>query len=146
MGETNGESHGPVTGLLKQWRDGAPDALDQLYQPLHAVASGYMRREREEYFLQATALVSEVFLRLLKQRRISCSDRGHFLTFAALMMRNILKDHARSRLADRRGGKDKLQMPLSEELAWVDASLEGILDLHAALERMSKLDPPKARL
>ena len=109
-----------------------------------------MRRERDDHTLQPTALVNEVYLRLLNQRKITWNDRAHFFTFAARMMRNILKDHARGHLAERRGGPLAIKLPLSEELAWLDndsaSSPEQILDLSRALDKLEAFDARKAQL
>src|ERR1035441_937303 len=92
MDETTGE----VTLLLQRWQKGDPNVLEDLmplvYDHLHAIAQGYMRHERDDHTLQPTALVSEVYLRLLNQRKLSWNDRVHFYVFAAKVMRNILKD------------------------------------------------------
>ncbi len=145
MTQTDGE----VTRLLQLWRAGDAEALGSLaplvYEQLHKIARGYMRRERDDHTLQPTALVSEVFLRLLNQHKITWNDRVHFYVFAASVMRNILKDYARAQMADRRGG-GVLNLPLSEELAWVGSSPEAILDLHRALDRLEKLDARKAHI
>jgi RNA polymerase sigma factor (TIGR02999 family) len=144
------DADGEVTRLLERWREGDPDVLENLiplvYGQLHRIAEGYMRREREDHTLQPTALVNEVYMRLLSQRKVTWHDRGHFYTFAARIMRNILKDHARAHLAERRGGPGAIRLPLSDELAWVGTSSAEILDLNRALDRLEKLDPRKAHL
>jgi RNA polymerase sigma factor (TIGR02999 family) len=144
------DSEGEVTQLLERWRDGNPEVLDSLmplvYSQLHRIAKGYMRREREDHTLQPTALVNEVYMRLLNQRKITWNDRGHFFTFAARMMRNILKDHARAHLAERRGGPGAIRLPLTDEIAWVGTSSADILDLNRALDRLEQLDQRKAQL
>jgi RNA polymerase sigma factor (TIGR02999 family) len=141
---------GEVTLLLQRWREGDSEVLDSLiplvYNQLHAIAAGYMRRERDDHTLQPTALVNEVYLRLLNQRKITWYDRVHFFVFAARMMRNILKDHARAHIADRRGGPNVIRLPLSDEIAWVGTSPEQILDLNRALDRLEQMDPRKAQL
>jgi RNA polymerase sigma factor (TIGR02999 family) len=146
MDETNGE----VTQMLQRWRAGEPEVLDDLipivYDQLHAIAAGYMRRERDDHTLQPTALVNEVYLRLFNQRKITWNDRVHFFVFAARMMRNILKDHARAHIADRRGGPGSIRLPLSEELAWVGSKPDEILDLNRALDRLEQMDARKAQL
>jgi RNA polymerase sigma factor (TIGR02999 family) len=145
-----GEDAGEVTLLLQRWRMGDAQVLDDLiplvYDKLHAIAQGYMRRERVDHTLQPTALVNEVYMRLLNQRKITWNDRVHFYVFAAKMMRNILMDHARARLADRRGGKDAIRLPMSEEIAWVGSTPETLLDLNRALDRLEVLDSRKAQL
>lgn len=146
MEQTDGE----VTSLLQRWRAGEAEVLGSLaplvYEQLHTIAKGYMRRERDDHTLQPTALVSEVFLRLLNQRKATWNDRVHFYVFAASVMRNILKDHARAYLADRRGGAFAIKLPLSEELAWVGSTPEAILDLHRALDRLEVFDARKAHI
>ncbi len=136
--------------MLQRWRAGEPEVLDDLipivYDQLHAIAAGYMRRERDDHTLQPTALVNEVYLRLFNQRKITWNDRVHFFVFAARMMRNILKDHARAHIADRRGGPGSIRLPLSEELAWVGSKPEEILDLNRALDRLEQMDARKAQL
>jgi len=144
------DGNSEVTQLLQRWREGDPEVLDTLiplvYDQLHAIAAGYMRRERDDHTLQPTALVNEVYLRLLNQRKITWHDRVHFFVFAARMMRNILKDHARAHLADRRGGADVIRLPLSDEVAWVGTSPEQLLDLNRALDHLEQMDPRKAQL
>jgi len=140
---------GEVTVLLRRWKQGDPEVLGSLiplvYQQLHTIAQGYMRRERDDHTLQPTALVNEVYMRLLNQRKVTWDDRVHFFVFAAQIMRNILKDHARAHLADRRGG-GAMHLPVSEELAWVGTSPEQLLDLSRALEKLETLDARKAQL
>jgi RNA polymerase sigma factor (TIGR02999 family) len=141
--------NGEVTVLLQRWKEGDKEVLERLtplvYEQLHAIARGYMHRERGDHTLQPTALVGEVFLRLMNQRKAVWNDRVHFYVFAASIMRNILKDHARAHLADRRGG-GAVKMPLSDELAWVGSSPEAVLDLHRALDRLETLDARKAKI
>ena len=139
-----------MTLLLQRWREGEPAALEGLiplvYAQLHTIARGYMGRERHDHTLQPTALVNEVYMRLLAQRKVTWFDRVHFFVFAAKMMRNILKDHARAHVAERRGGAGLLKVPLSEELAWVGGSPEQLLDLNRALDKLEAVDARKARL
>jgi RNA polymerase sigma factor (TIGR02999 family) len=141
---------GEITEILHLWRGGDAQALERLAPLVHsellAIARGYMRRERDDHTLQPTALVSELYLRLLKQREISWNDRSHFYAFAAHMMRNLLKDHARAHIADRRGGKDSIKLELNEEIAWVGSSPESILHLDSALADLEKLDQRKSRV
>jgi RNA polymerase sigma factor (TIGR02999 family) len=141
---------GEVTLLLQRWREGEPDALGHLmplvYSQLHSIARGYMQRERHDHTLQPTALINEVFLRLVNQRKITWYDRVHFYVFAAKMMRNILKDHARAHIAERRGGAGALMVPLSDEIAWIGTTPEQILDLSRALDQLEALDARKAQI
>ncbi len=139
-----------VTVLLHQWDKGEPAAMQALmpliYEQLHSIAVGYMRHERGDHTLQPTALVNETYLRLLAQRRFACTDRKHFFTFAARLMRNILKDHARAHTAEKRGGADAIHLPLSEEMSWIGSSAESMIDLSSALDRLEVLDRRKARI
>ena len=155
MPEQSGQhDSGELTQMLQRWREGDAEVLANLmplvYEQLHAIARGYMRRERDDHTLQPTALVNEVYLRLINQRKITWNDRAHFFTFAARMMRNILKDHARGHLAERRGGPLAIKLPLSEELAWLDndsaSSPEQIIDLSRALDKLEAFDSRKAQL
>lgn len=140
---------GEVTILLERWREGdravLGDLMPLIYDQLHAIAKGYMRRERGDHTLQATALVSEVYLRLLRQQKLAWTDREHFFTFAARLMRNILRDHARAHLADKRGG-GTITLPIAEDVAWVGTSPEQMLDLARALDRLDLMDRRKAQL
>lgn len=139
---------GEVTLLLEGWRNGDPEAFNSLiplvYDQLHRIALGLMRRERTDHTLQPTALLNELYMRLLHQRKVTWNDRAHFFTFTARLMRNILTDHARAHLAQRRGGG--FDLPVSSDLAWIGSSAEELLDLNSALERLQEIDPRKARL
>ena len=141
---------GDVTLLLQRWQQGDSKALADLlpvvYEQLHQIASGYMRRERDEHTLQPTALVHELYLRLLQQRKVDWDHRVHFYIFAARMMRNILTDYARAHRAERRGGDITIHLPISEEVAWIGNSPEHILDLNHALDKLEQSDPRKAQL
>src|SRR6266852_9230288 len=96
-----------VTGLLKAWSDGNPAALDRLaakvYQELHRMARRYMRNERAGNTLQTTALVNEVYLRLVDVKNVDWQHRAQFFAISAQMMRRILVDAARDRGSDKRG-------------------------------------------
>jgi RNA polymerase sigma factor (TIGR02999 family) len=137
-----------ITRLLHEWRDGNQDAFERLmplaYPHLRKVAASFMRHERGEH-IQATELVHELYLRLIQQRNADWKDRGHFYTFAAKLMRMILIDQARRTQADKRGGSAD-RVPLSEELAWIDAGSPDLLMLDRALDELEKLDAHKVRL
>ena len=122
------------------------ELIPLVYGQLHAIASGYMQLERPGHLLQPTSLVNEVYMKLLALRKVTWFDRVHFFVFAAKVMRNILKDHARARVADRRGGADMMQVPLSEELTWVGTSAEQLLDLNGVLDKLEAVDPRKAQI
>ena len=140
---------GEITILLSKWRDGESEAFDQLlplvYPHLREVAAAYMRRERNPGTMQATVLVHELYLLLLKQNRTALSDRAHFYTYAAKVMRMILVDHARETNAQSRGGGLQ-RIPLSDDLLWVEIGSPEILQLNIALEKLEMLDARKAQL
>jgi len=140
---------GEITLLLARWRDGEPSAFEDLmplvYPHLREVAAAYVRRERDAGVLQATALVHELYLRLLNQKKAAWEDRRHFFTFAAKVMRMILIDHARETNAAMRGG-GRERIPLSDDLAWVDIGSPELLDLNRALDELGALDPDKVQL
>jgi RNA polymerase sigma factor (TIGR02999 family) len=140
---------GEVTILLRRWRAGDKEARQELmphvYPHLRDVAAGYLRRESAEHTLQPTALVHELYLRLLQQRRVEWNDRAHFYTFAAKMMRLILADHARGTNAEKRGGNVST-LPLNNEIPWVNLNSEDIIDVNRALDEMEAVDPRKVRI
>lgn len=137
-----------ITQLLDQWRQGDSAAFDQIapavYDHLHQVAEGYLSRERPGHHLQATALVNEVFLRLMNSQRVAYASREHFFTFAAKLMRRILVDYARKNQTAKRGD-GSVPVALAPELAWVDASAPEFIDLDAAISELEKIDPDKVR-
>jgi RNA polymerase sigma factor (sigma-70 family) len=98
----------PVTQLLAQWSNGNEAALGELtglvYQELRALAQRHLRRERPNHTIQRTALVHEAFVRLVNQQSVDWQSRAHFFGLASNLMRRILVDHARARLASKRGG------------------------------------------
>lgn len=139
---------GDITRILHRWKSGNREALAGLaslaYPELRAIASGYLRRERADHTLQATGLVNELYLRLAQVTHIELSDRRHFYTFAAQMMRLILIDYARQSRALKRPGS-AARVPLHEEMAWIDASSEEMLALDAALDQLEAVDERKVR-
>ena len=149
----NGEGLQPETGeitlLLSRWRDGEDSVFEQLmplvYPHLRQVAAAYIRRERNPDVLQATALVHELYLKLLNQKKVEYNDRRHFYTFAAKVMRLILIDHARGNQAQMRGG-GSIHVPLSDDLPWVEVGSDDLLELDRALHELNAIHPSKVRL
>ncbi|MFN7978616.1 MAG: ECF-type sigma factor [Vicinamibacterales bacterium] len=139
---------GHLTQLLQQWHAGDPGSLDRLvsdvYPELHAMASRYMRGGRGST-IQATMLVHDLYVRLLKQERANFPNRRAFFGFASGAMRHILIDHIRGQKADKRGA-DRVRVPLTEELQLVDASPAFLLDLDRALDELAAFDARKAEL
>ena len=138
-----------ITRLLHRWEAGDREALASVislvYEELHAIAVGYLRREGPGHTLQATGLVNELYLRLAQVREIHVIDRRHFYAFAAQLMRAILTDFARRSRAVKRSGSGA-RVPLHEQMAWVDASSEEMLALGEALEQLEAMDERKVRV
>ena len=138
-----------VTGLLDEWTRGDRRALDRLlplvYAELRRVAARQLRRERDGHSLQPTALVHEAYLRLVDQQKVDWRNRAHFFGVAAQVMRRILVDHARRRLASKRG--DGVRHVSLDQAMETPASCEmSILDLDDALGRLGRLDAGLAQI
>jgi RNA polymerase sigma factor (TIGR02999 family) len=138
-----------ITVLLRKWEAGEADALDQLipliYPQLRQVAAAYMGREQRKDLMQATALVHELYLKLLQQKKVAWEDRRHFYVFAARSMRMILIDHARSQQAQSRGS-GIAPVSLHEAMAWVEIGSPELIELDMALEELQAIAPAKVRL
>jgi RNA polymerase sigma factor (TIGR02999 family) len=138
-----------VTSLLKEWGAGQDRALEELvplvYEELRSLAASHLRGERADHTLQPTALVNEVFLRLLDGRNVSWQNRTHFFALAARMMRHILVDHARARVAKKRGGG---AVPLLIEGPFDPSPLSdrALLALDDALTRLKRMDVRQCRI
>lgn len=138
-----------VTGLLQRWSAGDESARDRLiplvYDRLRELAHRRLGRAPVENSLNTTELVHEAYIRLVDAPRINLPDRAHFLALASEIMRNLLVDRARSRFAEKRGGK---QIPLDiAEFEWVsDENLETVVDLDDALKRLESLSPRQSKL
>ncbi|MGZ6971824.1 MAG: sigma-70 family RNA polymerase sigma factor [Thermoanaerobaculia bacterium] len=143
------EMAGDVTEMLLAWNRGEPGALDRLLpavqRELHKVARGYMRRERPDHTLQATALVNETYLKLVDQTRVTWKNRAHFIGVAAQLMRRILVDHARERAAKKRGRAD-LRLTLTPGVAAPEERSVDLVALDLALEKLAALEPRQARV
>jgi RNA polymerase sigma factor (TIGR02999 family) len=138
-----------VTQLLKAWGNGEQQALDQLislvYAELHRLAHRYMRRERSGHTLQPTALVHEVYERLVDLQNVSWQNRAHFFGVSAQLMRRILVDYARSRRYTKREGQWH-QVPLNEAVALFPDRKTDIVALDDALRALADIDPRKSRV
>jgi len=138
-----------VTQLLKAWGQGDEAALEQLAplveHELHSLARKYMRRERPGQTLQTTALVNEVYLRLIDAQQVSWQNRAHFFAVSARIMRRILTDFARSRHYQKRGG-GAVHVSWDEALAVSREPDADIVALDDALNELALLDPRKAQV
>ena len=141
-------AQGEITQLLNRWERGEPEALESLaplvYNQLRAIAQGFLRNERRDHTLQPTAVVNEVFMDLLRLRRLALNDRAHFFAFAAQLTRRVLIDSARRAKAEKRG-LGWTRVPLEAELAWLSQEGSESLDLSAALNDLREFDPLKTR-
>ena len=138
-----------VTQLLKAWGQGDEGALGRLIplvqQELHRLAHCYMSREAPDHTLQTTALVNEVYLRLVDSAQVSWQDRAHFFAIAARMMRRILTDFARSRNYQKRGGA-VLHVSFDEALAVSKERDAEIMALDEALVALAAVDARKSQV
>src|SRR5687768_4484931 len=156
----------PVTQLLAEWRDGDERAFAQLssllYNELRELAHRHLRRERADHTIQKTALVHEVFVRLVAQQSVDWQSRAHFFGLASRLMRRILVDYARARAANKRGGGapivslDELAQPQEDgsapdktptALQHLDAhTQDDVAAIDAALTRLEQVDARQAQI
>jgi len=138
-----------VTRLLRAWSGGDRAALEQLtpvvYAELRRMARRYMQRENPGNTLQATALVNEVFLRLVDATGVCWQDRAHFFALSAQMMRRILVDAARARGSSKRGG-GAVRLELNESIDGLPEADSRLVELDEALESLGRFDARKARV
>ena len=155
-----------ITQLLIAWREGDSDALSDLtpliYEQLKLMAARQLRRESSAQTMQTTGLVHEAFLRLVDQRSPQWQNRAHFFAVASNLMRRILVDQARARLAEKRGGGranvsldavgatlDGLGEHLladAENIAAAEDARNNLLGIDAALTRLDSLDHRQAQI
>lgn len=147
----NSEPSEDVTALLLNWQNGDDDdasarLMPLVYEELRRVARSYLRRERDDHTLQATALVHEAYLRLIDDTKVTWQDRAHFYGVAARLMRQILIQHARARHAAKRGGTGQIKLSLEQapELA-TDCAVE-LVALDDALVDFTKIYPRKSKV
>ena len=144
-----GPSSAEITSLLKAWSGGDQDALarlaERVYPDLRNMARRYVKNERHANTIQATALVNEVYLRLVDVTKIEWQERAQFFAMASQMMRRILVDAARARGADKRGG-DAVKVNLDETAVLSSSPDRSILALDEALTAFSRLAPRQARV
>ena len=138
-----------ITELLRAWSSGEEEALARLttlvYDKLHRIAHGYLRRERDGHSLQSTELINEVYLRLIDLKQVEWTDRAHFFALSARLMRRILVDFARSR-PRRVGVQDGIQASFEEALV-IPVQKEAILvAVDDALRSMEKTYPRQSHV
>jgi len=132
-----------LSQLLNRWTGGDQEALKSLvplvYSELRRLAHNRLRHERQNHTLQTTALVHEAYLRLAENPPNKVADRKHFLALAAGIMRQVLVDHAREKLAQKRDGG--VQIELDSRIAPVTERVLDVLAINEALTNLAKLDP-----
>ncbi|HUI55844.1 MAG TPA: sigma-70 family RNA polymerase sigma factor [Bryobacteraceae bacterium] len=138
-----------ITLLLQAWRAGDERALDKItplvYRELHRVAKRYMAREKPGHTLQTTALINEVYVRLVSFKEVSWQDRAHFFAVCAQLMRHILTDWARRHRYLKRGGEAR-HISLDESVV-VSAELSpDLVELDDALKGLAAIDPRKSQV
>ena len=138
-----------ATALLQAWARGDRGAVDQLMplvqHELRKLARRHMGRERAGHTLQATALVNEVFVRLIDGERVEWRNRAHFFALAARLMRRILVDSARAHRYQKRGG-GAATVPLDESLVVTPERSREIVALDDALEALAAIDARKSQV
>lgn len=138
-----------ITPLLLRWSQGDEVALNLLlpivYQELHRLAQGYLRRERVGHSLQPTALINEAYLRLIKNDAPEWQSRSHFFGVAARLMRQILVEHARANAANKRGG-GAVELSLDDALLYPSEKASELVALDDALVALSAFDERKVRI
>jgi RNA polymerase sigma factor (TIGR02999 family) len=138
-----------VTQILKDWSRGSEDASARLmplvYDELRRLAREYIRRERADHTLQATALVHEAYLRMVDEKNTTWKDRAHFYGIAARLMRRILVDHARAHNAAKRGGLEQ-KFTLDEARDLPAPGPTDLVALDGALEDFAKTYPRKSEV
>lgn len=142
-------SSGRIERLLADWGQGSEEARESLiplvYGELRRLARRHLYRERPDHTLQSAALVNEAYLRLVRQPSPQCENRAQFFGMAAQMMRHILVDYARQRMAAKRGaGEPRLR--LDAELAPAKKEEIDLVALDDALNNLAALDPEQSRL
>jgi RNA polymerase sigma factor (TIGR02999 family) len=121
-------------------RDAVDALVDHVYATLRRMAGRQMGAERVDHTLSPTALVHEAYLKLVDQHQLDWRDRAHFYAVAARIMRRVLIDHARRKLAGKRGG-DQVRVTFSDEVGGVVAGPESLIELDHALDRLEELSP-----
>src|SRR3954471_15319049 len=138
-----------ITTLLKAWSAGDPAALErlaeQVYPELRLIARRYMKNERLGNTLQATALVHEVYLRLVDVTKVEWRERAQFFAMAAQMMRRILVNAAHARAAQKRGGTAP-KVNIDETAVLSPGRDRSIMALDEALTAFSQIAPRQAKV
>lgn len=140
---------GHITQLLIEARDGDKEALDTLYpyvyEQLKRIARRHLAREQAGHTLQKTALVHELYMKLIDQSEIDWQNRAHFYSIASRCMQQILVDYARKKKAEKRGGK-KQGITLDEDRLDVGQHAEEIIEVNDLIEKLNEFDSRKSKV
>lgn len=138
-----------ITTLTRRWSEGDEDALDRLmeltYPKLRRIAKRHLGVEGFDPTIDTTALVHEAFLRLGTDPDGVWPSRAHFFAFCSKIMRRVLIDYARRRIAEKRGG-DRMRVPLTDDVAMVETQVNDVLLVEEALEFLAERDERMARV
>ena len=135
------EPTGPSAVQQLSKSTGSLEMIEHVFDELRAIASSYLRNERDGHTLQPTALVNEAFLRLVGRNDMEGLDRDRFLRIAAQTMRRVLVDHARKRLAVKRGEGKRTHITLDQEFGPVGLEVIDLVALDDAMERLAQKSP-----
>ncbi len=143
-----------ITAMLRAWGAGEHEATEDLiravYRELRLQARHQLRHERANHTLHTTALINEVYIKLVDQRSVKWENRGHFFALAAKLMRRILVDHAKTRHRKKRGGAEENvaldDVLKTNALAAPDEKALDLLALDEALKRLAKIDPQQVQI
>jgi RNA polymerase sigma-70 factor (ECF subfamily) len=145
MGDSDSEQ---LTELLLRWTGGDREALARIlpimYNELHRLAHRHLAAERADHTLQTTALLNEAFIRLMGGTKPQLWSRSHFIGVASRVMRQILVDYARQRLAQRRSGGQRIELEVVSDLMIGDDAQ--IVALDDALDALTQVDERQARI
>lgn len=143
------ENRQEISVILKDWSGGNKASADILlslvYDELRKIAAQYLRKERSGHTLQPTALVHEAYMKLVDISDINWQDRAHFFAVSANVMRHILVDHARAKLAEKRGG-DAERIALDDAISLSNEPDVDVLAVDEALKELAEFDEQQARI
>jgi RNA polymerase sigma factor (TIGR02999 family) len=147
MGETRDweEAERTLVEAYLERKETPEELFSQVYQELRQVARAYMRRERADHTLQATALVNEAYLKLFEGEPFRWENRKHLFCTVARAMRRVLVDHARNHRAERHGGAFR-KVNLDDNGPAIFKDLPQLIGLDKALEKLAKLNPRQAQV
>jgi len=144
----DGFSRAQITQILTQLRNGDESAADRLlplvYDRLRDIARGQFRRERRNHTLQPTALVHQAYLQMVEHDAVDYQARTHFFATAAKIMRQLLVDHARAKMRQKREGSRR-RLPLHDDVLTLERD-EDVLDVEEALQRLAVVGPRQATI